>query len=117
MALLSLFYRIYTNTVGDSNKMDLQLLSEMGLNARPPTDTRLRIGDKIRANAGKPPRRLPTIKVVALAVMAGLEMKKLGQEWAGQKKARKALGKELEKMVEGRKRLEGGKGKRVSTGK
>ncbi len=82
----------------------------MGFNARP-KDTRLRIGDKIRANAGKPPRRLPTIKVVALAVMASCRMKKMGQEWAGQKKARKSLAKELEKMVEGRKRLEGGKGK------
>ena len=83
----------------------------MGFNARP-KDTRLRIGDKIRANAGKPLRRLPTVKVVALAIMASCRMKKMGQEWAGQKKARKALGKELEKMLEGRKRLEGGgKGK------
>ena len=89
----------------------------MGFNARPPTDTRLRIIDKIRANAGKPPRRRPTLKVVALALIAGLEMKKMGEEWAHEKKARKALGKELEKMVEERRRLEGGKGKRVSTGK
>lgn len=91
----------------------------MGYNARPPTDTRLRLGDKIRANAGKPLRRLPTIKVVALAIIAGLEMKKMGEEWASEKKAKKALGKELERIVEGRKRLEGAgvKGKRVSIGK
>ena len=36
----------------------------------------------------------------------------MGQEWAEEKKAKKALGKEIEKLMEARKRLEGGgKGK------
>ena len=74
--------------------MDLKLISEMGFNARPPTDTRLRIIDKIRANAGKPPRRRPTLRAVALALIAGLEMKKMGQEWADEIKARKAWGRD-----------------------
>ena len=88
--------------------MDLQLLSEMGFNARPPTDPRLRIGDKIRKNARKPPRRLPTIRVVALTIMAAWRMKEMAQEWAEDKKAKKALGKEVAHLVERRKRLEGG---------
>ena len=92
--------------------MNLQLLSEMGFNARPPTDPRLRIGDKIRKNAGKPVRRRPTIKVVTLAIIASARMREMAQEWAEDKKAKKALGKEVAHLVEKRKRLEaGGKAK------
>lgn len=60
---------------------------------------------------GQQEQKRPSLRVVAFAVMASCRMKKMSNEWAGQKKVREALGRKLEGMAEGR------RAKRVSSGR
>lgn len=100
---------IFSNML-HSNQIDLNLLSEMGITPGP-SSPRLRLGDSLRGKIGRPEQKRPSLRVVSFMLIASCRMKKLSQEWAGQRRVRDALSKKLEGMMEGK------KGKRVSSGK
>ncbi|KAL6720995.1 hypothetical protein ACLMJK_000095 [Lecanora helva] len=93
------------------NSIDLNLLSEMGIDTYNTPSLRLRLGDSLRGKVGAKERKRPSLRAVGFAIIAGCRMKKMSREWAGQKRVREALGRKLEGMVEGK------KGKRVSGGR
>ena len=80
----------------------MQLLSEMGVNAQSnaSASVRLRLGDALRGNARGlgAEKKKPSLKAVALAVVAGVRMQKMAEGWAKQRRVREALGKKLEGM-------------------
>lgn len=93
-----------------SNQIDLNLLSEMGMTPGP-SSPRLRLGDSLRGRLGKTEQKRPSLKAVGFMLIASCRMKKLSDEWAGQRRVRDALSKKLEGMMEGK------KGKKVSSGR
>ena len=93
-----------------SNEIDLNLLSEMGITPGL-SSPRLRLGDSLRGKIGKTERKRPSLRAVAFMVVAGCRMKKMSEEWAGQRRVRDALSRKLEGMLEGK------RGKRVSSGR
>ena len=95
----------YVNT-SHSNQVDLNLFSEMGISSSP-SSPRLRLGDSLRGKIGKTEHKRPSLRAVGVMVVASCRMKRMSNEWAGQKRVRDALSKKLAGMMEGK------KGKRV----
>ena len=85
-----------------SNQIDLNLLSEMGITPSP-SSPRLRLGDSLRGKIGRTEKKRASLRAVGLMVVAGCRMKRMSEEWKGQRRVRDALSKKLEGMMEGRK--------------
>jgi hypothetical protein len=68
-------------TVGHSNKIDLELLEEMGIT--PDVSSR---------------EKKHSLKTVGLAVLASIRMRNIQQAWAGNRKLHESLLKKLEVM-------------------
>ncbi|KAL2057771.1 hypothetical protein ABVK25_002155 [Lepraria finkii] len=99
------------------NKINLDQLAAIGCKLRLTDEEqiRLRLGDGARANAFRNGRKLPSIKVIALTIMATNRMKKRSEQWGVHLERKKALVAGLEKTLarrDGKK-----KGKRVSSGR
>lgn len=83
----------------------------MGITLGGKSSPRLRLADSLRGKVGRQERKRPSLRTVSFAIMASCRMRKMSDEWAGQKKVREALGRKFEGMAEGR------RGKRVSNGR
>lgn len=76
------------------NQIDLNLLSEMGI-TQGPSSPRLRLGDSLRGRLGKTEQKRPSLRAVGFMLIASCRMKKLSEEWAGQRRVRDALSKKI----------------------
>ncbi len=84
----------------------------MGL-GQPQSSPRLRLGESVRANGSRRTTKLPSLKVIGLAIIAGHRMRKMSEEWAEQKKLKEALVEKMQEMMQGK---QWKKAKRISTG-
>ena len=90
-----------------SNKVDLELLREMGVSpstASSQAKARLRLGDAIRHHANIEGKRRPSLKVVGQAVVAIARMKKMADEWKKQKVVREEIGRKMESLMAGKRK-------------
>ena len=81
----------------------------MGLE-QPQSSPRLRLADSVRAKAGQRTTKVPSLRVIGLAVIAGCRMRKMSEDWAEQKKIKEALVKKMHAMMQS----QGKKGKKPS---
>ena len=75
----------------------------MGITPSSPLSPRLRLGDSLRGKIGKAEKKRASLRAVGFMVVASCRMKRMSEEWKGQRRVRDALGKKLEGMMEGKK--------------
>lgn len=85
-----------------SNKLDLQLLREMGVHPAP--ETRRRLEEKKRG------KRKVGLKTVGIAVRAVVRMKRASEKWEENRRLQESLLLKLEDVKGRRRMIAGGKG-------